>query len=115
MLNWTRQVVGWCSVGAVAVWLVGCGKPPEEQIMAAEDSIKAAVAAGAEEMSPKLLEKARTYLQDAKMLTEQGHYGEARKKAEFAAMRAGEARRNAAKLGGHKAEGGAAPEGAGAE
>ena len=78
--------------------LSACGGPPEAEIMAAEDAIKRAAAAGADESSPNLLEKAQGFLQDAKVLSEQGHYSEARKKADFARMRAEQAEKNASRL-----------------
>ncbi len=78
--------------------LTACGKPPEAKIMAAEDAIKRAMEAGAEDSSPKLFDKARGFLQEAKMLSEQGNYSEASKKAEFAIMRADQAFKNATRL-----------------
>lgn len=82
----------------LSIGLSACSQPPEEEIMAAEDAFKAAVNAGAEETSPKLLNKAQTLLQEAKMLSEQGHYSQARKKAEFALLRADQAKKNAERL-----------------
>jgi len=83
---------------AVILMLSSCSQPPDEEIMAAEDAIKAAIDAGADELSPNMLNKARNLLQDAKMLNEQGKYSDARKKAEFAVIRAGKAQKNAERL-----------------
>jgi len=83
---------------AGSMLLAACSKPADDAVMTAEDAIKAAVAAGAEDSSPKLLEKAQNLLQEAKMLNEQGQHPEARKKAEYAVMRAHEAEKNATRM-----------------
>ena len=80
--------------------LGACGSPPEALIMDAEDAIKAATNAGADEYSPKLLDRARAYLQDAKMLSEQGKYKEATRKAENAIIQAKKAEKNSLAMSG---------------
>jgi hypothetical protein len=82
--------------------LTACEGPPDQAIMDAEDAIKQAVAAGADVDSPKLLDKARTSLQEAKMYNEQGNYKEARKKADLTIIRAEKAAKNAERLTGAK-------------
>ncbi len=75
-----------------------CEGPPDDAIMDAEDAIKAAIEAGAEDSSPKLLEKAQVRLQDAKMFSEQGRYKEASKKAESSVVMAQSAMKNAQRI-----------------
>ncbi|MDP8241098.1 MAG: DUF4398 domain-containing protein [Candidatus Hatepunaea meridiana] len=77
-----------------------CEGPPDDAVMDAEDAIKAAVASGAEDLSPKLLDKAQKLLQEAKMLSEQGRYKDAFKQAQFCIVRAKSAKKNAERLGG---------------
>ncbi len=92
---------------AVSLSLVvsSCGKPADTEIMAAEDAINNAAAAGAEDNSPKLLEKARALVQEAKALNEQGKYNEARKKADTALMRAEKAQKNSERIGSQPKDG----------
>ena len=78
--------------------LTACEGPPDDAVFDAEDAIKKAIEAGAEDGSPKLLDDARTHLQDAKMFREQGKYKEARDKAEIAVIRAEKAEKNANRL-----------------
>jgi hypothetical protein len=78
--------------------LSACGEPPDQRIMDAEDAIKKAAAAGADAESPKLLDQARSLVQEAKMLGEQGHNKDARNKAELAIIRAEKAEKNALRL-----------------
>ena len=78
--------------------LTSCDEPPEEEIITAEDAIKKALEYGADEASPRLLEKAQKLMQEAKMLNEQGKFKEARQKAEFAKIRADKAVMNAERL-----------------
>ncbi|MCF7809410.1 DUF4398 domain-containing protein [bacterium] len=85
--------------------LTACEGPPDQLIMDAEDAIKEAAAVGADVDSPKLLDKARTSLQEAKMYNEQGNYKEARKKAELTIIRANKAQKNAERLSGVTQEG----------
>lgn len=80
------------------VMLSACTSPPDEEIMAAEDAIKRAVAAGADEDSPRLLDKARTLLQEAKMLNEQGDFKEARDKASYSVIQAKKAEKNSTRI-----------------
>jgi len=75
-----------------------CTKTADDQILAAEDAIKSAINAGADESSPKLLSKANTMLQEAKMLNENGDYKEANKKAYSALLKAQSAEKNATRL-----------------
>ena len=91
--------------------LNACAKPPDEAIMSAEDAIKAAAAAGADEASPTLMGKARGFLQEAKVLSEQKRYSDAGKKAGSAKIYAEKAGKYAqgphnAKKGGAEGEGG---------
>ena len=81
-----------------------CEGPPDDAIMDAEDAIKAAIEAGAEDSSPKLLEKAQVRLQDAKMFSEQGRYKEARKKAESSVVMSQSAMKNAQRIAATEAE-----------
>ena len=85
-------------ISIVSSSLISCKSPPEDEIMVAEDAIKSASAAGADEFSPRLFDKAQVYLQEAKMLNEHGKFDEARKKAEFAIIRAEKAEKNARRL-----------------
>ena len=78
--------------------LTACEEPPDNAIMDAEDAIKTAIAAGSDVDSPKLLDKARTLLQEAKMLREQGDTKGARNKAVNAKIIADKATRNANRL-----------------
>lgn len=80
--------------------LAACSKPADDEIQAAEEALKNAQSAGADVSSPRLYEKARDLLTEAKRANESGNYSEARKKAEFAMMRAEQAGKNAEKLGG---------------
>ena len=73
--------------------LSSCAPPPDDTIMDAEDAIKRAATAGADEASPTLLNQARELLQEAKMLREQGNNKEARNKAALAIIRAQKAER----------------------
>jgi len=84
--------------------LTACSKPADQEIQAADDALRAAKNVGADQTSPKLFEKAQTMLQDAKMLNEQGHFSEARKKADYARIRAEQAKTNAEKSGGERKE-----------
>ncbi len=77
-----------------------CGGPPDDEIMNAEDAIRSAIAAGAEDSAPGLLGKARALLQEAKMLREQGKNKDARKKAEVAVIRAKKAEKYTRQLAG---------------
>ncbi len=77
-----------------------CGSPPDNAIMNAEDAIKSAIDAGAEDSAPGLLSKARSLLQEAKMLREQGKNKDARKKAGVAVIRAQKAEKYARQLSG---------------
>ncbi|MBM3328390.1 MAG: DUF4398 domain-containing protein [Calditrichaeota bacterium] len=88
--------------GLVAFGAIGCSEPPDDAIMKAEDAIKKAVEAGAEEASPRLLGKARTALSEARALADQGHNSDARKKAELAVIQAEQAERNAIRTGGKR-------------
>jgi len=90
--------------------LSACDGPPDESIMDAEDAIKKAAAAGADADSPKLLDQARSLMQEAKMLREQGHDKDARKKADLAIIRAEKAEKNSLRLSGVNSEGGAVEE-----
>jgi len=85
-------------VCACGFMLTACEEPPDTYIMDAEDAIKAAVAAGADVDSPKLLDKARTFLQEAKMYQEQGNKKDAKNKAVSARIKAEKATRNANRL-----------------
>lgn len=85
---------------ACGIVLSACSKPADDEIQAAEDMIKKAEEAGALNSSPRLFEKAKDLLAEAKRLNEQSSYSDARKKAEFALMRAEQAKNNAEKLGG---------------
>ncbi len=80
--------------------VTACEDSPDEAIMDAEDAIKAAINAGADDDSPKLLDKSRRFLQEAKMLNEQGKYKDARKKAESSVIQANKAQKNAERLSG---------------
>ena len=80
--------------------VTACNGPPDDAIMDAEDAIKAAANAGADSESPKLLDRARGLLQEAKMLSEQGNYKDARKKAEVAVIQADKAKKNAERSSG---------------
>ncbi len=95
---------------AFALTLSACSKPADDEIEAAESALKSAQAGGADVASPRLYEKAKDLLAEAKRANEAGNYSDARKKAEFALMRAEQSGRNAEKLGGvppaHKAKGG---------
>ena len=73
--------------------LTSCAPPSDDTIMDAEDAIKKAATAGADEASPTLLNQARELLQEAKMLREQGNNREARNKAALAIIRAQKAER----------------------
>jgi len=75
-----------------------CSKPADEEIMAAEDAIKAARDVGAEDLVPKLFDKSVSLLQEAKMLNEQTSYDQARKKADFSKLRAEKACKEAKRL-----------------
>ena len=77
---------------------IACAGPPDELIMTAEAAVNHASAAGADEFSPKLFNKAEALLQEAKMLNEKGDYEAAKKKAEFAIIRAEKAEKNANRL-----------------
>ena len=85
---------------AFGLSLTACSKPADDKIESAEAALKAAQAAGADVSSPKLYEKAKDLLAEAKRANEAGNFSDARKKAEFAQMRAEQAGRNAEKLGG---------------
>ena len=78
--------------------LISCSSPPDELLMTAEDAVNSASAAGADEFSPKIFDKAQSLLQEAKMLNEQGDYEGAKKKAEYAIIRAEMAEKNANRL-----------------
>ena len=78
--------------------LTSCGEPPDTAIIDAEDAIKTAIAAGADADSPKLLDKARTLLQEAKMYSEQGDDKNSRNKAITAKIVAEKATRNSDRL-----------------
>ena len=78
--------------------VTSCAQPPEAEIMAAEDAIKSALNAGADDGSPRLLEKAQKLLQEAKMLSEKGDYKGAIQKAEYARGRAEKAEKNTLRL-----------------
>lgn len=78
-------VVGILSLAVAGFILSACSSPPDKEIAQAEEAIKNAVAAGADAKSPKLVNMAREALNEAKTLTDQGHYKEARKKALSAA------------------------------
>ena len=80
--------------------VTACEGPPDESIMNAEAAIKAAINAGADDDSPKLLDKSRRFLQEAKMLNEQGKYNDARKKAASAVIQANKAKKNSERLAG---------------
>jgi hypothetical protein len=85
---------------AFGLTLSACSKPADDEITAAENALKKAQAAGADAASPRLYEKAKDLLAEAKRANDGGNYADARKKAEFALMRAEQAGRNAEKLGG---------------
>ncbi|NQT34037.1 DUF4398 domain-containing protein [bacterium] len=89
--------------------VTACSSPPDDAIMDAEDAIKAAISAGADDDSPKLLDRSRRYLQEAKMLSEQGNYKEARKKAASSVIQANKAKKNAERLSGVEVPSEAAP------
>ncbi len=80
--------------------VTACEGPPEDALMDAEDAVKAAVNAGADSDSPKLLNRSRRLLQEAKMLSEQGNYKEARKKAASSVIQANKAKKYADELSG---------------
>jgi hypothetical protein len=99
------------AVLAFGLTLSACSKPADDVIQAAEDALKKAQEAGADNASPRLYEKAKDLIAEAKRANEAGNYSDARKKAEFAQMRAEQAGKNAEKLGGvpsdkHKGGGG---------
>ena len=102
---------------ACSLVLSACSKPADDEITAAENMIKKAEDAGAMNSSPRLLEKAKDLVAEAKKENDQGTYSDARKKAESALMRAEQAEKNAEKLGGaplpHKGHGGGGDEGGG--
>ncbi len=83
---------------SASIMFSACEKTADDQIIAAEDAIKSAINAGADESSPKLLGKARTKVQEAKMLNEQGDYNQAHKKAYSALLNAQGAEKNATRL-----------------
>ena len=85
-------------ISIAAFSFISCSSPPEDEIMAAEAAVKAALAAGADEFSPRLFDKAQSFLQEAKMLNEQGDYAGAKKKAEYALIRAEKSEKNADRL-----------------
>ncbi len=88
----------------LGIMIIGCESPPDQEIMDAEDAIKRAMTAGADELSPKLYDAAMQQLQDAKMLSEQENYEGARKKAAFAVIKAKKAEKNAIRLSGVEPE-----------
>ncbi|MBM3325520.1 MAG: DUF4398 domain-containing protein [Calditrichaeota bacterium] len=100
-MRYTRYLL---LVGLLALvnGLAGCAQPPDDAIAKAEEALKHAVEAGADEASPRIMGKARTSLSEAKSLTDQGHYAEARKKAENAELQFNQARKNAEKTGGKR-------------
>ena len=71
----------------------------EEAVSLAETTIKKAELAGAQRSSPKLFNKAKELLVEAKRFIEDGNYLEAKKRAEFSVMRGEQALKNAEKLG----------------
>jgi hypothetical protein len=85
---------------AFGLTLSACSKPADNEIEAAESALKKAQEAGADVASPRLYEKAKDLVAEAKRANESGNYSDARKKANFALMRADQAARNAEKLGG---------------
>lgn len=92
-------------VGLLGIWLTGglfsgCSKPPDQEITQAEQAIKEAVQAGADGKSPKLINMARTALEEAKTLADQGHYKDARKKALTAKSFAEMAEKHSSGVGG---------------
>lgn len=95
---------------AFGLTLSACSKPADSEIEAAESALKKAQEAGADVSSPRLFEKAKDLVAEAKRANEAGNYSDAKKKADFALMRAEQAARNAEKLGGapspRKAKGG---------
>ena len=97
--------------------LTGCSKPADSEIEAAEAALKKAQEAGADAASPRLYEKAKDLLAEAKRANEAGNFSDAKKKADFALMRAEQAGRNAEKLGGspstRRAKGGGGGDGDG--
>lgn len=82
----------------ISLVVSSCAEPPDVEIMAAEDAIKNAINANAEDLSPRLLNKAQKLLQEAKMLNEQGKFAEAKKKAQYAILRAEKAVKNSDRL-----------------
>ncbi len=95
-MKFARLIVPVCLAAFFCtILLSACDSPPEEELAAAEDVLKQARDAGAEEYSPKLYDKARDLLREAKMLNDQGQYKEAKKKAEYAELRANQALKNA--------------------
>ncbi len=85
---------------AFGLTLSACSKSADDEITAAENALKKAQEAGAEVASPRLYEKAKDLLAEARRANEAGNFSDARKKAEFALMRAEQSGRNAEKLGG---------------
>jgi len=81
-----------------SITFIACSNAPDEIIMTAEAAVDAAAEAGADEYSPKLFNKAEILLQEAKMLNEKGDHDGAKKKAEFAIIRAEKAEKNANRL-----------------
>ena len=84
------------SISSIA--FIACSNPPDELIMTAEAAVNSAAEAGADEFSPKLFHKAEALLQEAKMLNEKGDHDGAKKKAEYAIIRAEKAEKNANRL-----------------
>ena len=85
---------------ACSLVLSACSKPADEDITAAESMIKKAEDVGAMNSSPRLLEKAKELVAEAKKDNDQGSFSDAHKKAQSALMRAEQAEKNAEKLGG---------------
>ena len=79
----------------VSVTFTSCSKSADEEIMEAEDAIRAAESVNAESASPNLFGKAVKQLQDAKMFNDQGDYKKARVEAIAAKVNAESAKRYA--------------------
>ncbi|MFC2150522.1 DUF4398 domain-containing protein [Calditrichota bacterium] len=85
----------------LSISIMGCSSPPDAEMEGAEAEITKAIQAGADEFSPKLLDRARRYYSEAKIAYDAGDFKEAMNKAELTRMTAEKAIKNSDRMSGH--------------
>lgn len=71
---------------------VGCARPPEREMKAADEAVEAAIAAEAEKYAPDELKEAKDALEETRKKSEEKEYAEAKKLAIKAKEKADEAK-----------------------